>query len=135
MKNYRQALAHIRKVDPLLYEAAVRYDPVSLFEVNESKNYFERLCRSIAGQQLSTKAAATIWSRFRALIRSKEMTPKAVLKLTQEQMRGAGLSNAKSRYIQGIAQAAMNKSVDLVNLDKLNDEEVMETLIQLKGVG
>lgn len=135
VKNYKKALKHFKKVDPVLHQAAIKYDPADMFDTYKGTNYFERLCRSITGQQLSTKAAATIWGRFADLFPNKSVTPEQVKKVPHEKMRGAGLSNAKASYVKGIAEAVMEGKVDFDSLDRLSDNEVLETLIRLKGVG
>lgn len=135
MKDYQQALDFFQSADPILYRAALQYDPIILFKYAQSNNYFEQICRNIAGQQLSTKAAQTIWSRFIDLLPQQTLEPTGVLSLEHETMRSAGLSNAKARYIRGIAEAVVNKDIDLTNLDSLSNDKVVRKLTKLKGVG
>ena len=129
----KQALAHFREVDPVIYSAAVKH-VVKLSPPQPSEVYFERLCRSIVGQQLSTKAAATIWGRFEELVGSM-IQPEIVLKIEHEKYREAGLSNAKARYVRGIAEAVVEREIELESVGELEDEEVVEYLTRLKGVG
>lgn len=128
-------MAHFKQVDPLLYNTALRHSPDELFRFEKHQNNFERLCRSIIGQQLSTKAAGAIWQRFKALLPDNQITPSAVLTLGHDSLRQAGLSNAKARYVQGLADAAINDQVDFNKLVHLTDDEIKTQLIQLKGVG
>ncbi|MCO7226189.1 DNA-3-methyladenine glycosylase [Pleionea sp. CnH1-48] len=96
---------------------------------------FDRLISSIASQQLSTKAAATINSRIYQRLGVDCFTPKAILSLKKEDLRQCGLSNAKADYCLGIAKAAADKSIHFKTLHSLPYEELAEQLTQLKGVG
>ena len=131
----KKVLNHFKKVDPVLYAMAVKFDPKEVFAFEKHTNYFERLCRAIAGQQLSVKASATIWGRFEKLLKGKELTPENVLKIKHEDMRGAGFSNAKVKYIHAMAEAIINGEVKIDGLAEMADEEVAAELIKLKGVG
>lgn len=92
------------------------------------------LLRSIVGQQLSTKAADTIWQRFANLF-SDELTPEAVLQLDVEVMRQSGLSYQKAGYVHNIARFAMENELNDEHLNTLADEESLAYLCQIKGVG
>ena len=131
----KNILEHLKKVDSTLYQVAVKFDVDEVVKFENHRNYFERLCRAIVGQQLSTKAAATIWGRFAELVPNKEVTPNNVALLQHEMMRGAGLSNAKARYVHALAVAVIEKEIDLENLDTLSNEAVISELTKLKGVG
>jgi DNA-3-methyladenine glycosylase II len=135
MKDYRRALTHFQTVDPILYQAGKQFAPEIMLDFYRPDNYFERLCRSIVGQQLSTKAAATIWDRFQNLLSDSVVTPSQVVGLTHDQMRSAGLSNAKAKYVHGLATAVIHKQIDLEKLDAMTNEEVISELTQLKGIG
>lgn len=83
-------------------------------------------------QQLSVKAAATIWGRFAAL---GPVTPEDILSLAEETMRGAGLSGAKARYVRDLAEHVADGRLDLHALDHLGDEEVIIAVTEVKGIG
>tara|TARA_B100000029_G_scaffold183984_1_gene181524 strand:+ start:915 stop:1541 length:627 start_codon:yes stop_codon:yes gene_type:complete len=97
-------------------------------------NPFFSLCRTIIGQQISTKAADSIWSKFRKKCNNK-INPRAILKISTQKLKSAGLSRQKVRYLKNIAKAFNNKSFDPKKLKKLNDEEAIEYITKLKGLG
>ena len=97
-------------------------------------NPFFSLCRTIIGQQISTKAADSIWSKFRIKCNNK-INPKTILKISTQKLKSAGLSRQKVSYLKNIAKAFNNKSFDTKILKKLSDEEAIEYIIKLKGLG
>jgi DNA-3-methyladenine glycosylase II len=127
-----EALNHFKKVDPNLYEVALK---IKLEDHTKPDDYFVDLVESIISQQLSTKAANTIFNRFIKLFPDEKITPEALIKLDTEIIRSAGISYSKIKYIKGIAEAVINKEINLNKLDQLSDEEVIEELTKLKGVG
>lgn len=135
MKDHDLALKHFEQTDLLLYQTAQKYDQQTMFSLTPSINYFDRLSRAIVGQQLSTKAAATIWGRFVNLMPNQELNPQAILQLEHQTLREAGLSNAKANYVRGLAEAVLNQTIDLTTLDQLNDSEIISQLTQIKGIG
>lgn len=111
---------------------------VSLFpdlKLKRHKNVCLHLCASIMSQQLSTKVAQVIYKRFLELYDGKEPTPEQIISTPFEKLRGIGLSNAKVNYIQNVAQYAIDHGMDDKKLYKMSDEEVMDFLLPIKGVG
>ena len=100
---------------------------------NPERSHFESLVSSVISQQLATAAARTIKQRF--VLECGKVTPKNVAAMDLEQMRGAGLSGAKSKTIQGLAEAALSKEVDFKNLHEMSDEDVYRDLTKLWGIG
>jgi DNA-3-methyladenine glycosylase II len=98
-------------------------------------DYFIDLVESIIGQQLSGKAADTIFGRFKKLFPKEQITPDYLLKIPDKKIRDAGISFSKISYIKGIAKAVKDKEIDLDKLEKLSDQEVIDELVKLKGVG
>lgn len=96
---------------------------------------FHALVRSIAYQQLSGKAASTIFGRFETECGVRKLTPAAVLAVTEERMRAAGLSGQKSRYIRDLAEKTASGLVKFGKHKKLTDDEVIAELTQVKGIG
>jgi DNA-3-methyladenine glycosylase II len=94
---------------------------------------FESFARTIVGQQLSVKAAATIWARVQLL--AEPFTPENVLKLSDAQLRGAGLSGSKVAYLRGLSAAVLDKSFNPATLKKMSDAEVITAVTALKGFG
>jgi len=97
-------------------------------------NPFFSLCRTIVGQQISTKAADSIWSKFEKKCK-KNIKPKMVIKIPTRNLKSAGLSRQKIRYLKNIAKAFKNKSFNIKKLKKMNDEEAIGYITQLKGLG
>lgn len=103
-------------------------------KLKKRKNIFIYLVKSITSQQLSTKVAEVIYKRFIDLF-GEEPTPEQVLELKHEQLRAIGLSNSKVIYVQNVARFAIEKGLDLKRLNKMNNEELIEYLTKIKGVG
>lgn len=105
------------------------------FTLKFHKNICLRLCASIMSQQLSTKVAKVIFHRFLELYGGKEPTPEQIVATPFEKLRGIGLSNAKAQYVLNVAQFAIDHKLDDKKLKKMSDEEIIELLTQIKGVG
>lgn len=98
------------------------------------RDYFVMLCKSIVSQQLSTKAAATIFGRFRDLFDRRRPTPQAVLTQSVERLRGAGLSGQKAGYLIDLANRFRDGTIPR-RLGSLDDDDVIGTLTQVRGIG
>ncbi|HYE04249.1 MAG TPA: DNA-3-methyladenine glycosylase 2 family protein [Planctomycetota bacterium] len=94
---------------------------------------FANICRIIAGQQLSTRAAATIWGRVHALV--GEFTPQAVAALPLDALRASGLSGAKARYVAAAAARVASGEIDLEAVRELDDAAATASLRRLAGFG
>jgi len=86
-------------------------------------------------QQLSGKAAGTIHARFQALFPAGEPTPERLVKLTDEQLRGVGLSRQKTLYLRDLSQKILDDSLPLDEIESMTDDEVIAHLVQVKGIG
>src|SRR5436189_3023600 len=126
--HYVKHLSKDEKLKKLIREHGV-------FELKGQKNLYLYLCYSIMSQQLSTKVAKIIKQRFLDLYGGTEPTPQQVVDTPFEKLRGIGLSNAKVSYIQNVARFELEKGMDHKKLNKLSNEEVIEYLTQIKGVG
>jgi DNA-3-methyladenine glycosylase II len=127
----RKAVNHLKKSDPVLRAIIERIGPCRMqFGPPE----FHSLAEAIVYQQLHGKAAETIFKRLAALA-GEPLTPEGILKLTDEQMRGAGLSKQKSAYLTDLAAKTSNGLLDFPRLPLLPDIEVVEHLTQVKGIG
>ena len=100
-----------------------------------NSKFFSSLCSDIISQQLSDKAATTIYERFLALIPGKKVTPEVVLSLSDDNLRKAGMSWSKASYVKNIAVATKSGELDLSALPKMPDDEVIQELIKVKGIG
>jgi DNA-3-methyladenine glycosylase II len=131
----KKVLSHFKKVDPLLYQAIEKLGEIKPYQIRNSGDYFSDLCEAIVGQQLSGRAADTIWGRFKELFPKKKVTPKEVLKISEDEMRKAGMSYAKARSVRDLAAKVEAGELEIKKLDKLTDKEIMEQLIKVKGIG
>ena len=104
-------------------------------QLKKRKNLCIYLCASIMGQQLSTKVADVIYKRFINLYGGKEPAPQQILETPSETLRGIGLSNAKVSYVKNVAQFERDFGMDAKKLSKMSNEEVIDYLIVIKGVG
>ena len=104
-------------------------------KLKKRKHIHIHLCGSIMSQQLSTKVAEVIHKRFLNLYDTATPTPAQILATPFEILRGIGLSNAKTNYVHNVARFAIEKGIDHKHLNKLSNEEVIEYLTQIKGVG
>ena len=98
-------------------------------------NGYEALARAIVGQQLSTRAAASIWDKLLAIFDGTMPTPEQILRRRRETLRKAGLSNAKVEFLRDLASRIKAGRLDLGRLKDLSDEDVCAELIEVKGVG
>jgi DNA-3-methyladenine glycosylase II len=103
--------------------------------LKKRKNVPLRLCASIMSQQLSTKVAAVIFKRFLDLYGKREPTPQQIADTSHETLRAIGLSNAKVTYVKNVAQFAIEHGMEAKTLSKMSNEEVIEYLVPIKGVG
>jgi DNA-3-methyladenine glycosylase II len=103
--------------------------------LRKKKNIPLRLCASIMSQQLSVKVAEVIYRRFLELYGKKEPTPQQIADTPHEVLRGIGLSNAKVNYVKNVAAFAIENDMSEKKLSKMTDEEVIQYLIPIKGVG
>jgi DNA-3-methyladenine glycosylase II len=119
--------------DPIINQLVKKY-PAPNFE-DKSDFLFSNLIESIISQQLSTKAADTIFGRFKELFGKKFPTPRQILTMEDEKIRACGLSFAKVSYVKSVANAFVSDLIDIEKIRKQSDEEVIAELTQIKGVG
>src|SRR5579859_3356970 len=127
----RKAVLHLKKSDPLMRAIIERVGPCRM-EFDDPT--FHNLAEAIVYQQLNGKAARTIFAGFTALA-GDPVTPESILKLSAEQLRGVGLSKQKSSYLFDMAERAQRGDLDFSKLPEMTDDEVIEHLTQVKGVG
>ena len=129
---YHLAKKHFKKSDPILYKAALLH---FIEDIKLSDNVFRDLVHAVTNQQLSGKAADTMFGRLEKLTGRARITPKGVLKLKISALRRCGLSGSKAETIRGLALAIMNKELDLITIHTHPDEKVVELLTSIKGIG
>lgn len=126
--DYRDHLSKDKKLKKLI-------DQHERFDLTRHKNICLRLCASIMSQQLSTKVARVIHKRFLDLYEGEEPTPEQIVATPFATLRGIGLSNAKAQYVLNVAQFAIDHQLNDKKLMKMQDEEIIELLTEIKGVG
>ena len=124
-------LAHLNK-DKKLKSIIALQEPYIL---TPKKDVYLRLCASILSQQLNTKVAAVIFERFLNLYKNKKPTPQQILDTPFETLRGIGLSNAKTTYVQNVCQFFIDEKITDSKLQKMSNEEIITYLSSIKGVG
>ena len=127
----RKAVNHLKKSDPVMLSIIERIGPCRM---QFSQPEFHSLAEAIVYQQLNGKAAETIFKRFAALA-GEPLMPEGILRLSDDQMRGAGLSKQKSAYLKDLAAKTSSGQLDFARLSDLPDQEVIEHLTQVKGIG
>ena len=129
-----KAVAHLRAVDPVLAGVIDRVGPCQA-RAHMEGSHFDAVLRSIVYQQLSGKAASTIHGRVLALFGRRAPTPRALLRIDESRLRAAGLSTQKTRYLKDLALHAAERRFPIERLHELDDDAVIATLTQVKGVG
>ena len=127
----RKAVLHLSQSDPVMRAIIKRVGP---FRMEYGDPEFHSLAEAIIYQQLNGKAAVTIFKRLAALA-GEPLTPEGILKLSEEQLRSVGLSRQKSSYLRDLAAKTHEGRLDFARLPKLSDDEVIEHLTQVKGIG
>ena len=103
--------------------------------LNKENNIHLAICSSIISQQLSTKVAAVIYGRFLKLFKRKTPSPKDILAMDFDTLRAIGLSNAKTNYVINVCNFFIGNKLTDARLHKMEDEELIEFLTQIKGIG
>ncbi|MFN8473051.1 MAG: DNA-3-methyladenine glycosylase [Anaerolineae bacterium] len=128
-----EGAVYLHQADRLLAPIITR---MGALRMRLHQDYFGSLVSAIISQQLSGKAAQTIEDRFRAVFADgRQFTPANVAAMPIEEMRAAGLSEAKSRYLRDLGERVANGDLDLNQLADMDDEEVVQRLVEVKGIG
>jgi DNA-3-methyladenine glycosylase II len=127
----RKAIQYLSQADPILRAIIER---VGAYRMEYGEPEFHSLAEAIVYQQLNGKAAVTIFKRFAALA-GEPLTPEGILKLSDEQLRSVGLSKQKSSYLRDLAAKTHEGKLNFRTLPTLSDEQVIEHLTQVKGIG
>lgn len=133
MRTFRYGeaeLEHLRERDPAMGAAI---DRIGMIEREVIPDLFAALVHSIVGQQVSSRAAASVWMRLQESLGA--VTPQTVAAASVEELRRCGLSGRKAEYVRGAADAVLRGELDLSGLHDLSDEEVIARLSSLRGVG
>lgn len=128
----KKAVQHLTRTDPVLGAIISR---VGRYAIDYREPTFQTLVRAIVYQQLSGKAAKTIFDRLTAAAKTDPLTPESILKLRPARMRALGLSKQKIEYIRGLARMTRDGEVSFEGCCSLDDDAVIEHLTRVKGVG
>ncbi len=127
-----RALRHLRKSDPVLAEVIRRAGP---FELEQRRGRFQSLVRSILAQQISTAVARSMFKKLEARLAPRKLSPENLSQLSFDDLRGIGLSRQKASYLQDLSAKVLDGTVRLHRVHRLTDEEIIDELIQVKGIG
>ena len=131
-QHIRDARNHLRKQDPVMKKMIQSVGP---FTVKVQRDRFKTLARSMVSQQISGKAADSIWKRLESLVAETGITAEAIAKLSIDELRTAGVSNQKATYLLDLSQHVLNGNVQLNTLGRKTDEAIIEELTIVKGIG
>jgi DNA-3-methyladenine glycosylase II len=126
---------HLRRVDPVMRDLIKTVGPCEL-KPGARGDHFTTLLRAIVGQQLSAKAAETIFLRLIALHpNGRKIKPEDVLAMKDADMRAVGLSNAKTAYAKDLAARVVSGELQLNRLGRRSDDDIVNELVVVKGIG
>jgi DNA-3-methyladenine glycosylase II len=130
-------VGHLADGDPVMARLVQEHGAVVRRDLKSERrgDAYGALLRSIVGQQLSTKAARTIYGRMLELFDGHAPTPRQLLAADPEKIRAAGLSRPKISYLRDLAEHVEKGELELERLDDLPDDEVIEQLTAVKGIG
>lgn len=131
-EDYRKAQRHLSRCDPLLKTLIKRVGPCTL---QTGGNPFQLLARAIIAQMISAKAALAISARVIAALAPPGLTSAAVVAVDEDALRSAGLSRAKAQALKDLAGRAERGDLPMKRLAKMSDEDVIECLIPVRGIG
>jgi DNA-3-methyladenine glycosylase II len=137
VKATPKIVAQLRAADPVMDRLIEEHGSIVRRELKEERrgDAYGALLRSIVGQQLSTKAARTIYGRMLELFDGHAPTPKQLLAVDPDKIRAAGLSRPKISYLRDLAGHVEDGTLELDRLDELSDEKIIEELTAVKGIG
>ena len=133
-RRLTDATRALAELDPVMDRLMSEHGVPTLGKTLTGSSRFEHLAESICYQQLAGKAAEAIWGRVRATI-DGPFTPEAVLDVGYERLRAAGFSNAKALSVLDLAEKVADGSVRLERIGRLSDEDVINELVPVRGIG
>jgi len=126
-----EAIKHLSKSDNTL---STLIKKIGTCNLQPRRKYFNLLIRSIVGQQLSVTAASAISKKFFNYFDGKP-TPEKIINTSNKLLRSLGLSNAKVKYVKDLSQKIITREINLKNISRLTDEQIIEELTKVKGIG
>jgi DNA-3-methyladenine glycosylase II len=139
-RSLKAARAELSAADPVMAKLIKRLGDQSVARRRRSRgepkpDAYGALLRAIVGQQLSTKAARSIYARILDMFGGTTPTPEQILAASESDLRNAGLSGRKVEYVKDLAAHVKNGELELDRLEKLTDEEVIEEIVAVRGLG
>lgn len=134
MATHRRSVNHLKRVDPKLARIIDAVGACRL-QLRTEGSHFQALARAIVFQQLSGKAAGTIFGRFNALYPEQGLMPAAVLATNDEQLRSVGLSRQKIAYLKDLSSKVVSDELPLDTVESMADDDLIGHLVQVKGIG
>lgn len=134
----KKIISHFKKADPKLHEVLEKVYAIhgdELFNLSKKEFLFDELVESIVSQQLSIKASDAIFRRIIDLIPGKKLNPQNLLKNKDKDLRKAGLSFGKIKYLKDLSEKVLSGQLNLNRLEELDNEEVIKELTKVKGIG
>ena len=134
----KKIITHFKRADPKLHSVLEKVYAIhgpELFSLNKRELLFDELVESIVSQQLSIKASDSIYKRIIDLMPGKILNPQNLLKIKDENLRKAGLSFGKIKYLKDLSSKVKNGELKLESLDEMENEEVIKELTKVKGIG
>jgi 3-methyladenine DNA glycosylase/8-oxoguanine DNA glycosylase len=130
----RRARAHLRRVDPIIARVMEEVGPYRPAD-RSGGTHFLALARAMVYQQLSGKAASTIYNRFLDLYTNREPGPDDIIATTDERLRSVGLSRQKIGYLRDLSERVSRGELPLDHVESLDDADLIAHLVQVKGIG
>jgi 3-methyladenine DNA glycosylase/8-oxoguanine DNA glycosylase len=130
--DWSEASGHLGRVDAALGAVIERVGRCTL---HRRRDYFVALCQAIFTQQVATPVAVILFDRFRDLFPGRRPTPRGVLRASEEELRGVGLSRQKLSYLRDLAERFATNALPTRRWARMSDEQVIESLVQVRGIG
>ena len=128
-RYWQEAKKVLSKKDKVLKKIILNYSGI----LTSRKDPFFSLCKSIVGQQISVSSANAVWKRFETVL--QKIIPTNVLKTNKRKLATCGLSRQKIEYLKILAKSFENKTIDIKQLKKMNDDDAIKYLTRIKGIG
>jgi DNA-3-methyladenine glycosylase II len=132
--DIRQARRHFARIDPVMLALVKRVGPCRL-DTRVAPDGFHALVRAVAAQQVSAKAARTVFERLVACMPHGHLTPEAILALAPDTVRATGLGPTKTGYLRDLAAHVLDGRLPLANLGAMADDDVIRALTAVRGIG
>ncbi|QDS96536.1 DNA-3-methyladenine glycosylase [Roseimaritima multifibrata] len=129
---HAQAIAHLRSADPVMKRIIAEVGPCTL---RPQRDRFKMLASSIISQQISTGAARSIKKKLDELLGSAGLTPVHLARFSPEELRTAGVSPQKAKYLLDLADKVNQSEVNLQNIGRYSDDKIIQQLTVVKGIG